>query len=697
MFLFNFPTTALNDKQIDENQFLRYNRAKKLVNILTICKYMGNMDKFSTESLNTLTGAMESLSLKSIDRISRNVRGRIFLFLAAIGMITIQGCKKENMPAEFRDFPTDGITTVEDLPEGSEVYQFQAIDPDGETVEFSLQKDNEYFELTPDGKLLVKKMVDVDQLVDKELETVLSISAFDTEGAGETKDALVRITDNPSDNYPENLPPVANDLTANIQADVLASNPIANLSNGANDPDGNITGFQIVSTSPQFNHYFEVQLETGEVSQTAAVSEGTHTLSFVAIDDSNAVSNQATLTINAFDNPPQNEAPTASNLNITLTNGPISGSPVAELSGSTNDPDGNIVEYELINPSISFNGNFTLNTATGAVNQITDLSGYPEMTYTTSYRVKDNDGEWSAPAVLNITTENPMIPPVISGPSMGAVDENQTGTVASFTSNVPGTWSLQNESTPGIFQLSSPNGTSVDLLLIQAQNYENGALNHTVDLVCTAPGGQNIVGFTLTENNVLEPFQTTLSPQDAINMGYDIDAGTLGGEFPFSNAQGVTEHFWQAVAQMPDEGATVPTSVELKSTLSGLNNAQLLTQLQNNPGYNGAVFNIINAMIGNGYQISYYYDSVSQTNVLVSAVTGQEIPVVEISRTMGVIADKVGSSQGTTYTGTSPWYSGDLNTALYDLGKMLQDGNIATDLHLMAEGAAQKAIDLLNP
>lgn len=376
------------------------------------------------------------------------------------------------------------------------------------------------------------------------------------------------------------------------------------------------------------------------------------------------------------------------------------GQPVGSVLTTVNatDPDGDPVTY-----SMGANEYFSIDDQ-GQITwtQQVDIDSPQEVSvpvYATDGVVPESTTE---DLFVTINPNNDTIPPVpaVNGPTSGSLPENQTGIVGTFTGNVPGTWSLQNESTVGIFQLTNTGSQQTQLILAVEQNHEVPPNTHTVDVIFSpTSGGDDIVSpFSLSETDVPEPWQAVLSPQEAMNLGYDIDEGTLGGTFPFMNNQNQSEHFWEVHAQYADEGETTPSSTILKSKLTGATDADLLSQLQNQNGYNGSVGNLIDVMVYySGNQIENVYDPVLEFWVVRSLVTNQQVSVSNIARAIGVIAAKVGADQQTTYTGTSPFYgTGDLGLSLHILSDMITYGQIETKLHLMAEGVAQQNIDSLH-
>jgi len=108
---------------------------------------------------------------------------RTFLCFAFLAL-SVSSCKKDepNNPAAFSDFP-QLIEGLENQPAGSVYGQLLGTDEDGDVISFSMDE-NTLFEISTDGSITNKEIIDVDTEPNVLLETTLTVHVKDTKDEG---------------------------------------------------------------------------------------------------------------------------------------------------------------------------------------------------------------------------------------------------------------------------------------------------------------------------------------------------------------------------------------------------------------------------------------------------------------------------------------------------------------------------------
>lgn len=302
---------------------------------------------------------------------------------------------------------------------------------------------------------------------------------FDLLGFGD-RDAKVTI-DNVAFITGGNLPPVAVNDQATTNEDSAVTIPV--LANDS-DSDGTLDTTTIAIVDDVQNGIIQVNPD-GTITYTPnADFNGSDSFTYTVKDNAGAISNPATVTVTVN---PVNDAPIASNDNITVNQGTSIDIPVLD---NDTDSDGTLDIGSLAIASQPSNGTVIVNddgTVTYTPNS--GFAGADSFTYT----VKDNQGAVSNVATVSIEVNNltPVITEITGDTNL---NEGDTGTFSAIATDAGNdtltyTWNF------------GDNNQTVTGQTVQYTFADNG--NYTVTLTVTdAYGAATTQTFTVTVANV---------------------------------------------------------------------------------------------------------------------------------------------------------------------------------------------------
>ncbi len=240
-----------------------------------------------------------------------------------------------------------------------------------------------------------------------------------TDNSGAFGRDTVRITVNPAPNVAP---------TANAGADQTITLPVntVTLSGFGTDPDGNITGHLWTKIAGPASG--TITNATNAVTNVTGLTQGVYQFELRVADNSGAFGRD---TMRITVNPALNVAPTANagaNQIITL---PIN---TTTLTGSGNDPDGNIVSYYWIKTAGPAGG--FISTPSNAT---TNVTGLTQGIYQFELTVTDNDGAVGR-ATVQVAVSASNIPPIANaGPDQNITLPVSTVTLSGSGSDADGT------------------------------------------------------------------------------------------------------------------------------------------------------------------------------------------------------------------------------------------------------------------
>ncbi|GLQ30236.1 hypothetical protein GCM10007876_07140 [Litoribrevibacter albus] len=217
--------------------------------------------------------------------------------------------------------------------------------------------------------------------------------------------------------------PTATDDSATVDED---SSVVINVLTNDSDIDGTIDATTVsVQTSPT-NGATSVDATTGEISYTPSADfNGSDTFTYTVKDDADGTSNAATITVTVTS---INDAPVAVNDTATLLEDVAH---TINVLGNDSDVDGTLDATSVEVVTAPSSGTTVVNTTSGAIEYTpnSDFNGEDTLTY----RVQDNQGEWSSPGTVTLTVQAVNDAPLANADSY-SIDED-TPSVLDILSN----------------------------------------------------------------------------------------------------------------------------------------------------------------------------------------------------------------------------------------------------------------------
>lgn len=227
-----------------------------------------------------------------------------------------------------------------------------------------------------------------------------------------------------------------------VDIDVLAND---------SDVDGTLDSSSVLVLTNALNGTTDVDALTGDITYTPNANfNGSDTFTYVVQDNAGGTSNPATVTVTVNS---VNDAPVANVDTAIVTEDTAH---TINVLGNDSDIDGALVLASVEVVTAAQNGSTSVNALTGAIVFTPGENFNGSDTFT--YRVQDNQGAWSTPAMVTITVEDVNDEPLANNDAV-TTDEDESVTIDLLDndSDVDGTLD------PASLVLSQPaNGTLTD-------------------------------------------------------------------------------------------------------------------------------------------------------------------------------------------------------------------------------------------
>ena len=365
-------------------------------------------------------------------------------------------------------------------------YQASAADPEGATVTYSLQDDQDgLFSINSEtGVISLNKELDYDAKGQAHSYTLTVVASDNTEGTPLTTEQTitVKITD-------VNEAPVFTSTNSDVSIAENTSGDISGYQASASDPEGATVTYSLQDDK---DGLFSINSETGvislnkELDYDAKDQAHSYTLTVVASDNTEGtpLTAEQTITVKITD---VDEAPAFTSTNEPVTVAENASGEISGYKAVAADPEGVTVTYSLQDDQ---DGRFSINSETGVIS--TKGLDYENSgdghSYTLTVVASDATSHTTTQTItVNVTDVNEA--PVFSSTNSDvSIAENTKGEIAGYTAvaadpeGATVTYSLQDDQ-GGLFSINSETGI---ISLTKALDYEAKDQAKSFDLIVIA-------------------------------------------------------------------------------------------------------------------------------------------------------------------------------------------------------------------